>query len=961
MKRSTSYELFGGCNRPIVCRHFGVVDCDCRFVSWYSDFLAAAPGLGNVFKAAVCSGVNAYEGLYPHILQVEETAPCSHVVDIHNPSLTAREAEIAWSYPYFEREIEHNLVSVDFGDFAYDAKTRSFANMDRPLSNADAASLFDQCQGLYFYSRIPPIAITFGYEIVWTEPESRFRHRRCMFAKQALHSHSRTFTFTLSGLHPATSYEVMLRPFFLKFKEHAAMSYIFGPQSQAFSITTMDDIPDSPPRKLEVKLVRSREIELFWSPPDGAERNGQVQNYLIQVTHLQTGSQYDWQSGVPQKRITLSDKFIVGQIAQSTFEIRVKAKTRVPAYSDWSESLRVSTCPEFMLRKESNNVEDCFATTGYYRQKSNHARSCTDLERELPRGALLPNLCLADGTRIETIALSPGFWRPNLSSEDIRRCPDVRFCSAPSTRGFNSSLSPNQYCAPNHKGTYCMDCADQYVLGPHGCEFCTTRETESHLAFVVLLSLFVVVFLGLHLRILARSGFLRKLGACGSRRMPLHPTDTSRTPRRESGMCSKGLKKARAAAESCKGDTVGTKVRILLGYFQVLSSFQRTFQQHHRGVRGDFSGFVTFVSNMDFTWVLGNIALLCSYNYSHYDILLLVTLAPILLILSLYLASAGLVHFADSTRSLQQRVSREFVYEVLLLLFLIYPFISQTVLSTFWCDDFADADRSINLTSRALRTDYSLSCERDVDPNRILYEFYAGFMVVLYPIGVVFLYIAVLLHYRRRTDTRDDQHVEKMTVLFLIKPYKEERFWFEAYELVRKLIQTCLVGFLQSSSLETEIPGFSALLSLNLIVFFTVLLMTIRPYKCQSDFCFAVVSLLMLLPATQFSLVDQFGRFQEVATAGLDGLIIAELVVFLTFTTATTYVFPPVQPGGGCPRSHGKAAGVADDGTNNSSSKVADESSEDISKDVWQIPTTESEVSKVSPVKERTETKVDAH
>ena len=223
---------------------------------------------------------------------------------------------------------------------------------------------------------------------------------------------------------------------------------------------------------------------------------------------------------------------------------------------------------------------------------------------------------------------------------------------------------------------------------------------------------------------------------------------------------------------------------------------------------------------------------------------------------------------------------------ILLLLFLIYPYVSQTVLGTFWCESFPDADHRFNLTTSALRADYRLSCEHTMDAKRLGFEIYAGVMVVVYPFGVVVLYSSVLYAHKERVKafgtTSAKGNKEKLTkVSFLIKPYKVERFWFEAYELVRKLIQTSFVGFL--ADLPVEVPGFLASISLSLTVVFVLGLALLQPYKHRSDFAFALMSLLLLLPASLYSLLDPYARHKGISNSGLEALVITELCVFALF------------------------------------------------------------------------------
>ena len=91
---------------------------------------------------------------------------------------------------------------------------------------------------------------------------------------------------------------------------------------------------------------------------------------------------------------------------------------------------------------------------------------------------------------------------------------------------------------------------------------------------------------------------------------------------------------------------------------------------------------------------------------------------------------------------------------VLTMCFIIFPSTSLTVFKTFACDtDFDNGDGF-------LRSDYGLQCMKDGDyqPHYAFYMAYAGLMVLVYPLGIPFMYF-VLVHVSRHDVNPDPLEV----------------------------------------------------------------------------------------------------------------------------------------------------------------------------------------------------------
>ena len=333
----------------------------------------------------------------------------------------------------------------------------------------------------------------------------------------------------------------------------------------------------------------------------------------------------------------------------------------------------------------------------------------------------------------------------------------------------------------------------------------------------------------------------------------------------------------KAAMELREQLGISVKMRILLGFFQVLFAYQRIVQPFTQSSNA-WMAFLDYISNLSLDKLFGDVSVRCIYNYNHYDILLFSTLYPIVLLVILFGMCWIVVRWKPSHRAAVWMHCSSTAYFVL---FLVYPSVSQIVLSTFWCQDFPDADLSSGIEPSVLRGSFRVTCNV-TDPQRMTYLAYTGVMVVVYPVGVVVLYLATLLHHREMIMKEVYSEADRSTlksIEFLIHPYKKKKYWFEAYELIRKILQTSLIGFFQGVTFEqTSTTSFLALLEFNLCVAFLLLLLMLRPYKTKVDHNFAVFSIVLFVPMTQFSIIDPFSL--ETNITGIEALAALECIAF---------------------------------------------------------------------------------
>ena len=142
----------------------------------------------------------------------------------------------------------------------------------------------------------------------------------------------------------------------------------------------------------------------------------------------------------------------------------------------------------------------------------------------------------------------------------------------------------------------------------------------------------------------------------------------------------------------------------------------------------------------------------------------------------------------------------------LLFLYIIFPSVSAVIFSMFSCKD-CDPDDVDHDSQLYLHSDYSISCSSSrYKAARV----YSMFMVVLYPIGIPFLFFSVLYYFRneieRRTDTSDrNQHF--YLIEFLWFPFTPKFWYFEFIDIVYRVFMTGFLVLIGGSTSEKVLVG----------------------------------------------------------------------------------------------------------------------------------------------------------
>ena len=196
------------------------------------------------------------------------------------------------------------------------------------------------------------------------------------------------------------------------------------------------------------------------------------------------------------------------------------------------------------------------------------------------------------------------------------------------------------------------------------------------------------------------------------------------------------------------------------------------------------------IFNFDLSWVM---SVGCFLEVDFHDRLLWTTIAPVVALGFLGGTYAvALYKFRGSTQDTQQNIRHKHMSMALLVTFLVYSSVSSVVFQMFACEHLDDG-------KRYLLADYKIDC--DSAKHQFL-QIYAGFMVLLYPVGIPFFY-AWLLFCNRRLLQDENYRVETLAVRSmsdLWKPYKPHRFYYEVVECGRRILLTGIIVFVYPTS-----------------------------------------------------------------------------------------------------------------------------------------------------------------
>ncbi|CAM9138813.1 unnamed protein product, partial [Hapterophycus canaliculatus] len=384
------------------------------------------------------------------------------------------------------------------------------------------------------------------------------------------------------------------------------------------------------------------------------------------------------------------------------------------------------------------------------------------------------------GVALETLNITEGYWRATNTSYDILPCFNAAACSGGQTGAKN-------YCASGYTGSYCAVCETDYArsLG-HTCTRCSSSTRHGLLAAAIIAATVVVVAVLSIFKYLVSTDFEeRNMGWFHRKVLRALPVQA---------------------------------LKITVVVWQILTQFADAANVTYPGIYQDFLSVIDIV-NFDLSSATAAGCVLPTADF--HDRLLVITLWPLAVVgfLAVTYRIAVIRNGVAGNNGVVDKIRYKHQTALLLLTFLVYSSVSSMVFQTYACETLDDE-------IEYLRADYRIRC---TGAKHKAFELYAGFMVVIYPVGIPLLY-AILLY--RRRDILSDVHADKAAaqpISSLWEPYRPERFYYEVIECGRRIMLTGVVVFI--------FPNDAAQIAITMLISFVFFAVfdALSPYKSTSD------------------------------------------------------------------------------------------------------------------------------
>ncbi len=380
--------------------------------------------------------------------------------------------------------------------------------------------------------------------------------------------------------------------------------------------------------------------------------------------------------------------------------------------------------------------------------------------------------------------------------------------------------------------------------------------------------------------LLSRSGKLLRFASSPEQQQQQHPSQQQHKVEPRATLRARVRRRLSAFLAGAER-VASVKVRIFLGFLQVYFAFYYSFRAPALSLSQSFMNLL-FLVNFDISGLLDLLAVRCTWEHNHYDSLVLYTLSPIIYALCVYAAYRFVSSCVFKACPEATSAAKTDCYtRILFAVFIVLPGASRRVFETFICDAHPTAD-GVLVPLDALHADPTVNCDAS---NRTFWIAYAACMAAVYPITIILAISALLwmvraLRWKPLSERSAAERHQVERISFLVKPYTVKAYWFEAYEMLRKVLQTTLVLFVVQATGSRQVGIFLclALTSVSLFV-----LERYRPYLQLNDMRLAVVSQIVLLNACVCSLLESFSHdeplFAGTSRTDYSQVVAASLVV----------------------------------------------------------------------------------
>ena len=519
-------------------------------------------------------------------------------------------------------------------------------------------------------------------------------------------------------------------------------------------------------------------------------------------------------------------------------------------YNIGEGNIECERCGENSLSSE--NRYTCFCKEGYYMDSGGNCEMCDNMD-------FFGNTiyyCKESGLTLQSLQNEDGYWRGDDDSTNFYKCRVEENCP------MNCIINDTIACKEFHMGLLCDFCVEGYAKNNDDeCEICkgNGKGIVSGM-FTLFISIYIII---IGLSLLLGNKYLNKII---DKEGDDEEEEEGDDEEEEEGVDE--LLDAKSYSNDMMSQLL-QKLKIMITYLQI-----NTILSINLNIK--WPDFMTKVMNavkninLEMFDFIG-LSYRCSVEFDFYHIFIFkMFMLPIMFTLTglTYMS----VRYWGKVREKQvdffMIIENRFIYILVLLVFMLYPSVCNTILKMYKCEEIED--------KYYLSEDLSLECYDEMWDK---YAIGGGFMMCLYIIGIPYFFYRKLKYYHDNDLLSRKEIVYKYGFMYL--GYKEDMWWFEILELMRKTILSASIIYLQESPTRIIIGMF--------VCGGYLLYITYNQPQAKSDDAF-----LSILSATELFLLLFCGLILEVKideqdkydVAAFDGIM---FVIFMTLLVIGNY------------------------------------------------------------------------
>lgn len=497
----------------------------------------------------------------------------------------------------------------------------------------------------------------------------------------------------------------------------------------------------------------------------------------------------------------------------------------------YSNNYNSSECISCFDNSFSNSDRThCLCKENYY-YDSNMCLECDNLDYYNNE----KYICDSSGLSLQTLKNSDGYWRKDQNSIQFYKCKQEEYCPS-------NIINDTVICYQYHTGILCDFCIEGYAKNNDNiCTICKSnsgKSTYGILSAIILSYIFIICFCLIY----GNNSINKTLDINYN-----NEEDEEEGGEEDEDLCLMELQQ---------------KLKIVLTYVQISTIlslnlnikwpyFMKKLIENFNKINLNIFEFV----GLDYR---------CSTSFDYYHIYKLqMAMIPIMFGMTMvsYVCVKYWGRYKKKSDEFMNTVHNRLIYILVLIVFIIYPSVSNTILRLFKCEEIDDV--------WYLSSDLSVVCFDEVWSE---YVVSAGFFIILYILGIPIFFYKLLKNYKNK-ELLEDKEIE-YKYGFMYMGYNDDMWWFEILELTRKTMLSACIIYLEESPTRIIISTFLCLMYLLYITYK-------QPLKDNND------SFLSILSGTELVLISYCGLILEMKIHIQDKYdsIAFNIFLFMVYTT----------------------------------------------------------------------------